>query len=151
MSQGNVELVRRLNPSGVDLVQGEGLPDAIAEGVEEGVFADDLEVRFVSGVPGAGAQEAHGADGLLSMWREWLLPWASYRIDTEDIIDAGDEVVVFGRVEARTARDGVLMRHAPAAVWSIRNGKVASIRFYLDRGEALEAVGLSEQDAHADT
>jgi ketosteroid isomerase-like protein len=82
-------------------------------------------------------------------WRDWLTPWASYRIDAEDFIDAGDEVVVFARIKARTARDGVLVEHSPAAVWTIREGKVAGIRFLLERSEALEAAGLSEQDARA--
>ena len=59
-------------------------------------------------------------------------------------VDAGDKVVVFVRVAARTARDDVLMHHTPGAIWTIRAGKVASIRFYYDRSEALEAAGLKE-------
>lgn len=43
------------------------------------------------------------------------------------------------------------MHHTPGAVYTIRDGKVASIRFYLDRSEALEAAGVSEQDAHSDS
>jgi ketosteroid isomerase-like protein len=38
-----------------------------------------------------------------------------------------------------------------AGVYLLRNGKIARIDFYIDRAEALEAVGLSEQDAHADS
>ena len=37
-----------------------------------------------------------------------------------------------------------------AAVFTIRDGKVVRIDAYTTHGEALEAVGLSEQDAHAD-
>jgi ketosteroid isomerase-like protein len=29
-----------------------------------------------------------------------------------------------------------------AAVWTVRDGKVARVAFYLNRSEALEAVGL---------
>jgi SAM-dependent methyltransferase len=38
------------------------------------------------------------------------------------------------------------VEHSPTAIWRIREGKVAAIHFYLERAEALEAVGLSEQD-----
>ena len=36
-------------------------------------------------------------------------------------------------------------------VWTIRAGKVERVRFFNTRDEALEAAGLSEQDAHADS
>jgi hypothetical protein len=36
-----------------------------------------------------------------------------------------------------------------ALVTEVKNGKTISVRGYLDPKQALEAVGLSEQDAHA--
>jgi hypothetical protein len=36
-------------------------------------------------------------------------------------------------------------------VWTVRDGKIARVTFYVHQSEALEAVGLSEQDAHADS
>jgi ketosteroid isomerase-like protein len=32
-------------------------------------------------------------------------------------------------------------------VWTVRDGKIAKVSFYLNRSDTLEAVGLSEQDA----
>jgi ketosteroid isomerase-like protein len=85
------------------------------------------------------------------MWREWLTPWSSFRLDVEDFIDAGDAVAVFARVVSRTKHAGVVVEHSPTAIWRIHDGKVAAIHFYLEREKALKAVGLSEQDAHADS
>jgi ketosteroid isomerase-like protein len=153
MSQENVELVKLAQPTGVDLVEllpNEGDDSQAALTAFPDVFLDDFVIEFVSS--GWLAQrEYRGTDGFVEGWRDWLMPWASYRIDVEDFIDAGDDVVVFARIRGRTARDGVLVEHSPAAVWAIRNGKVAAIRFYLERREALEAVGLSEQDARAES
>jgi ketosteroid isomerase-like protein len=59
-------------------------------------------------------------------------------------LDAGDRVVAFVQARGRTHRDGVTVEHAPAAVWTLLDGKVSAIEFYLDRGEALKAVGLAE-------
>jgi ketosteroid isomerase-like protein len=152
MSRENVEFVKILQPSGVDLVEifAEGVNE-FPDDVDPEAFVSDFESRVFPGVPGMEQPLARGVDGLVAMWREWLTPWASFRLDAERFIDAGDDVVVFARVQSRTARDDVLVEHSPTAVWSIRDGKVVSIHFYLDRAEALEAVGLSEQDAHGDS
>ena len=36
-------------------------------------------------------------------------------------------------------------------VYTLRKGKIFGVEFFSDHAEALEAVGLSEQDAHADS
>ena len=35
-------------------------------------------------------------------------------------------------------------------VWTIRNGAIERVTMYQERQDALEDLGLSEQDAHAD-
>ena len=37
------------------------------------------------------------------------------------------------------------------AVYTMRKGRIFGIEYFWDHAEALEAVGLSEQDAHADS
>ena len=36
-------------------------------------------------------------------------------------------------------------------VYTVRKGRIFAMEFFWDHAEALEAVGLSEQDAHADS
>jgi ketosteroid isomerase-like protein len=142
MSRENVELIRDLQPVGVDLVQlfgSDEASDAAPFGAAD-VFEPDFEVRFIADHPGLPAAEYRGLDGFVAGWREWLEPWSSYWIDVDDIIDAGDDVLVLIRVRARTARDGVEMEHAPAGVWTIRDGKVSSLRLYLNREQAFAAL-----------
>jgi hypothetical protein len=38
-----------------------------------------------------------------------------------------------------------------AGVFTIRNGAIERVTMYQERQDALAAVGLSEQDAHADS
>jgi ketosteroid isomerase-like protein len=145
MSRENVELVKRVQPSGVDLVElfaddSEGLA---VSGEDEARFDDDFEVRFISEyTSGPTELEGQGAEGLAAAWQEWLTPFKSYRLELEEVIDAGENVVTFVRIDARTERDDVLMRHEPAAIWRFREGKLVGLHFYLDRAEALEAAGL---------
>ena len=37
-----------------------------------------------------------------------------------------------------------------STIFTVRRGKIRGQEFFWDHAEALEAVGLSEQDAHAD-
>jgi ketosteroid isomerase-like protein len=142
MSAENVELVRKLHPTDVDLVDLFVRGDPENFGMDRDLFEDDFEVQFLAESAGREQPTVHGVEGLLEAWRDWLQPWASYHLEVEELIDAGDEVVAPVRVRARTAHDGVAVEHAPAAVWTIRNGKIAAIRFYLDRQEAMQAAGL---------
>jgi ketosteroid isomerase-like protein len=48
---------------------------------------------------------------------------------------------------ARGRASGVEVERPFALVWTLRGGKVARVVWFLSRAEALEALGLSEQDA----
>jgi ketosteroid isomerase-like protein len=147
MSMENVDLVRSIQPTDVDLVQLFPDDDAAAQAALSGfpdVFAEDFTVRFIA----AGGMEPtlyRGVGGLVAGWRDWLEAWASYHLETEEFIDAGDEVVVLVPIRGRTVRSGVTVEHRPAAIWTISEGKVVALRFYLERDEALKAAGLATQ------
>jgi ketosteroid isomerase-like protein len=75
-------------------------------------------------------------------------------LHAEDIrfLDAGgDRVVALYRIVGRGAGSGVPVSMDIAALWQLRNGMLLKGEIFLDQREALEAAGLSEQDAHADT
>jgi ketosteroid isomerase-like protein len=85
-----------------------------------------------------------GLDGFRDMWLEWLAPWKTYRVETEEVIDLRDRVLVlvhaFGRLEGSQGE----VENTSASLWTVRDGKIARVEFYVDRAEALKAVG-SEQ------
>ena len=69
----------------------------------------------------------------------------------EETIDVDDETVVIATdVHARGRGSGVLVRARGAGVWVVRDEKVARAKLFQSRAAALEAVGLSEQDARGD-
>src|SRR4051794_5904278 len=149
MSQENVELVRSLQPQPdadlVTLFLDDGVLEALAP-----FFHEKFEVLGPNGVTEHGEGNV-GLDGLRALWLDWLDPWESYRTEIEDVIDAGDEVVVLPRDHARRRGMEVEVSLMGATVWTVRDRKISRVAFYLDRAEALDAVGLSEQDAHADS
>ncbi|HEY7152245.1 MAG TPA: nuclear transport factor 2 family protein [Solirubrobacterales bacterium] len=145
MSHEDVEIVKRAHPDGVDLVQlFAATTPASAPGIDLTVYAADCLVEFDSRGPAAvGPPSSSGVLGLAEGWLDWLEPWESYHIEVEEFIDAGDDVISLARVRAQSARGGVPVEHSPAALWSVRHGKIVRVRFYLERAEALEAAGIT--------
>jgi ketosteroid isomerase-like protein len=65
-------------------------------------------------------------------------------IHAERFFDAGDHVVMFLKLSGRGKGSGVPVTLEAAGVWTVKDGKAIRLVGYLDRREALEAVGLSE-------
>ena len=72
--------------------------------------------------------------------------------EPKEVIDAGDKVLALIRVSARGKASGVEVEAYTWNVLTFRDGKpVEQTYFGDDRAAALEAAGLSEQKAHADS
>lgn len=66
-------------------------------------------------------------------------------------LDAGDQVVFIFRMTAKGRGSGVEVKRRDGMVWTLRDGQVIRTDYYNSEAQALEAAGLSEQDAHADS
>jgi ketosteroid isomerase-like protein len=143
MSRENLELVRQLQPGPagdlVPLVRDDASSAAWTKAVAP-VFHPDVE--SVIHVIDAESVTHVGLAGLRSAWLEWLVPWMSYRSDLDRLIEVGDQVVALVRDYGRRAPGDAEVEMIAAAVWTVRDGKVARVEFYADRATALEAVGL---------
>lgn len=136
-----MDLVRRLQPSpDVDLVElfRDGPESESLLAVVEPFFRDDFVIAGV----GIQAGEWKGIAGLRGAWADWLEPWATYRAEIEEIVDAGDDVVVLTRDYGRRPGMSAEIEIAAAAVRTVRDGKIARSCFYPNREDALRAVGL---------
>ena len=92
-----------------------------------------------------------GADAARNWWREWYAAWDTLRFEYE-LVDAGDRVVVLLDLRLRGRSTGIEFPPAKArGSITFRDGLVVHMKLYMSQAEALEAVGLSEQDAHADS
>ena len=93
-----------------------------------------------------------GHDGFRRQWGQYMDLWqdGTFSVVTEQYIDAGDRVVLLTRHRGRT-KHGMDVEMPVAYVVTFRDAKVVHSRPYMDPAQALEAAGLSEQDAHADS
>jgi ketosteroid isomerase-like protein len=81
--------------------------------------------------------------GQRSVWLDWTAPWATYRCEVLEASDCGDQVLLvaptFGCLPARTQEVKIDGHN----VWTVRDGKIARVEFYLTRTDAYKAVGLT--------
>ena len=139
MSQQNVEIVRR----GMDpFDQHFETRDVDLSCFARDVTVDNLAATFDGAV-------YHGHDGL----REWLSlhrgMWKHQRTEPQQFITAGeDRVVVPIRIVSIGRDDVETVAHA-VLVMTVREGKIAYVKGYQSKAEALEAVGLPAQDPPA--
>ena len=136
MSQENVELVRH----GFQSVE------AFWAMLDEYVVWDLREhpMLDVSGV-------YVGRDAVVKACRHYWGTFRDYSIDPEDLIDAGSSVVIAVRERGRGRGSGAPFDRQGAQVWTFSRGRIIRWEVFADTARALEAAGLSEQDAHAES
>ena len=71
--------------------------------------------------------------------------WDTDAFEAVSFTDAGDSVVV--RLVWRGAIQGAEPNMELTGIYTLRKGRVVFAELFRDHAEALEAVGLSEQDA----
>jgi ketosteroid isomerase-like protein len=90
-----------------------------------------------------GAERTYfGLEGFRASWLDWLEPWETYRWELEDTIDCGARVLLLTHDFGRRRGSTVEVRGNNAALWTIRDGKVARAEFYTDRDWARKDAGL---------
>jgi uncharacterized protein len=142
MSQENVEIVRRI----YDAVARRDVVTPF-ESYAEDIVWDISNWRVV----GMGLKPVYrGHEGVRECWREILSVFGEVDFEVEKLIDAGDQVLAVIREREIGRASGVPVETTHLAVWRLTDGKVAQMQIFDDRQQALEAAGLSEQDAHAE-
>jgi ketosteroid isomerase-like protein len=134
MSQGNVEVVRRILGA-----INRGDVDAAIESASEDFEADWSNSRgLLSGIH-------RGRDEAREGFKTFLEPWESLRWEPEELIELEDDrVLVVSHIRMRGRGSGVEVSATGASIWTIRDGEAAAMKLYQSKAQALEAAGLSE-------
>ena len=85
-----------------------------------------------------------GAEEIAGYMRHFLEPWVRVRISAEEIIEAGDTVLVAVHQQGAGRASGLETDFRYFQAWTFRGGYVIRWEAIRSRPEALEAVGLAE-------
>jgi len=114
------------------------------EGALEGLSPDI--VWLGPAVLPEGDREFRGHDGVKEFWRMWHETFEEFRTEIVETIDAGDRVMVMARMHARHRDSGGEMATPSFPhVWTIRDQEVVRVEMYPRRADALEALGLTDE------
>jgi ketosteroid isomerase-like protein len=138
MSQQNVEIVRRLYE---DWNRSGGVPPL--ERIDPEIEVDVRSGGLLEGTYRGHAGFSHLLESFWGIFEE-------HRIELEESIPAGDDVVLTVHYYGRGKTSGAEVHLREWHVWTLRDGTAVRWQIINTRKGALEAVGLSEQDAHAD-
>ena len=109
----------------------------------EGMLADvdpDIEWRpYLASVAG---KPAHGHEEVRAFLTEFSENWETFRVDIEELFDAGDDIVTFVYVRARGRGSGAEVDLKPGHHLVFRDGLLLSITTYLERPDALATAGI---------
>ncbi|HST32655.1 MAG TPA: nuclear transport factor 2 family protein [Solirubrobacteraceae bacterium] len=129
MSRENVEIVRRWIESYED--DTETFRELMHPEIEWAPFEQNHTVF-------------HGQQGAEQVRTGWLDAWAEHHIEVEDIIDAGDDLVVVMHLVGRGKGSGIEIDVRLYPHIRLKDGKAVYVFEYEDRAAALKAVGLAE-------
>jgi ketosteroid isomerase-like protein len=141
MSQESMELVRSITA-------------AWERGDYSSVEWAHPEIEFVI-ADGPAPGRWTGLAGMAEAWRGVLSAWEEYRHYAGEYRELDNErVLALTRYSGRGKTSGLelgQMRAIAGSLFQVRDGKVTRLVLYFDGERALADLGLSEQDAHADS
>lgn len=88
-----------------------------------------------------GATVHHGREAAAEHLRSVLRALPGYHLDTEELVDLGDTVVVCGRVSAHGRTSEVPVERPCVAVYTFDAGRVRRVRILGSRAEASKPPG----------
>jgi ketosteroid isomerase-like protein len=134
MSQENVEIVRSAFLA---------LADRGFDGLAE-FLHPEINWRAMEGAPDD-VGEMQGMEAARRYVEDWFETFDDFTTIPEELLDAADgRVVAVLAVSGRAKLSGITTGLHYAALYTLRDGKIARVREYADRQEALEGAGLAE-------
>lgn len=110
-------------------------------------LAPEFQVRDRASSPDR--ETRHGKEGIKQLFASYMEAFDALRLEPEEYIDAGDEIVVSLRQWVRGKGSGAEVGGRIAHVWTVRGANVLRLRIFGDKESALEALRAEGRSARA--
>ncbi len=102
----------------------------------------DIQWHTRADLPDSATYRGH--QGVTALMDEWFRgAFEDVRVDVEELIDAGDRVVVVLLMHGQLRGSSRMVEMPETHVLTMRDGKTTEIHEYQTKAEALEAVGFA--------
>jgi ketosteroid isomerase-like protein len=134
-TEDNVELVRRVT----EVMDADGFAAALPVFLE----AAHPDVEWQEDPAWPGATSYRGAEQVRKVILD-RMDTLDFAQETDDLIGIDDKVVALVRWSVRGRASGADGEMALAIVWTVGEGAITRIEFFLDRARALAETGIAE-------
>ena len=132
-SNENVALLRRFYES-----FNQGDLDSVLE-----LCTDDVEVyKDPEVVEMVAAFMPRGQERVAQYLRGWLDSWSDYTARPAEFLQSGEEVAALTQLRARGKNSQFEIEGSMADVFTVRDGRIARFRLYVQRSDALDSLGI---------
>jgi ketosteroid isomerase-like protein len=133
MSEENVETVRQS-------------VDAYLRGdIEKALSYIDPDAELHSAIIGGAEGSSYGGhEGFRRWYADTFEVFENLRMETNEVRDLGDRVLLLGNLKARGRESGVKIESPTGWIYTFRSGKILKADGFLSHAETLDAAGLSE-------
>jgi ketosteroid isomerase-like protein len=100
-------------------------------------FSHDVEVI-------TSLERFHGRSGVVEEARRWEDMWIDYRFEVDDLVGAGEKVVLLYHQVGRAKGSGVEVEERAGWVYTLEEGKITRVEMFQDGDAALRAAGMEE-------
>ena len=105
------------------------------------LYADDIMMVTAPEWPDSGPEV--GKEAVEHATREWRSAWESIEVDIDRLEAVGDVVVAGGAWDSQGLASGAAGRLPFGIVFTVRDGRVARIEWFMDPSDARAAAGLA--------
>jgi ketosteroid isomerase-like protein len=82
----------------------------------------------------------YGEEGIRQLFDSYMEAFDALRLEPEEFIDAGDQIIVSLRQRIRGKGSGAEVVGRVAHVWTMHGGAAVGLRIFKDKERALEAI-----------
>jgi len=83
-----------------------------------------------------------GQERIAQYLRGWLDSWSDYHARPQEFLQSGEQVAALTQLRARGKNSQFEIEVDMADVFTLRDGRIARFRLYIQRADALESLGL---------
>ena len=103
------------------------------------------EVEMTEFPEAPGAEPVRGVEEAVRLRDSWFEAWESLDFTVDEYLEAGDRVVSCGRSHAQGKGSTVPLDFESYTVFTLRDGKIARMEFFIQREVAFAAAGIMEK------
>jgi ketosteroid isomerase-like protein len=110
----------------------------------------DPDVELIEWPESPDQRTYRGHSGAMRASESWSEAWEWIRVEVDELLEAGDKVVVCGRTFGKGKGSSVEVAIDAFNVYTVHDGKVKRIEFFTTEEPALRAAGLNETSKKAE-